>query len=763
MQTTVANSELRHGKALSSIETAKATEAWFTPGRFAVFLATLVFATFPTVLLGTKTLIFRDFSLFSYPVAHFHRECFWRGELPLWNPLNHCGVPFLAQWNTITLYPGSLIYLLFPLTWSLPFFCLTHLFWGGLGMYLLALAWSNNRFAAAAAGVIFSFSGLMLNFLIWPSHVATFAWTPWVLWLMPEGWRQGGSRLCWGVLAGSLQMLAGGPETILLTWIFLCILALGDLAHSRGTRVRLVLRFGAGILLVASVCAVQLLPFLELMSVSQRDRAYGSTSHGWEMPVWGWMNFLVPLFRTSPVSQGVYLQNGQYWTSSYYAGIGTVFLGAVALRHVRSWRLRVAAVCCLIGAVLAWGEGSVFYSALKLCFPGLGFVRYPVKFVIIVMALAPLLAAAGLDALRTQRTRPGLFEWCCLGAMLLMIGTTVALDWHCTPEDMRTPLLWNAITRSAFLLGIFALLYVRFDRSRFLRATAPFLLPGVIWLDLATHVPSQNPTARPEVYSNSAGLEVAGLKSRVFLTPADRTRLDHRWLASVEDNFRQHRAYSRPNVNLLDGVPEVDGFFSLVSRESHEITTLPYRNPELNLDHLLDFMGAAEIDHGLEATLRPTAAPILTIGQQPVFIDDASAAKAIKANTDLRPVVFLPETARDAVSGTAAPEAKVLNWQMGRESITAEVESPGPALLVAAQSFYPGWRALVDGTEARIWRANYCFQAVQVPGGRHTIRFVYRERTLLPGLVLSCLGLVAAGIVARTGKAGRCKQSANTV
>ena len=88
----------------------------------------MVFIPFRGVLLGAQTFAVRDFGLFSYPVAAYFRDSFWRGEWPLWNPLSCCGAPFLAQWNTLTLYPPSLIYLLLPLTWSLPFFCLAHLF-----------------------------------------------------------------------------------------------------------------------------------------------------------------------------------------------------------------------------------------------------------------------------------------------------------------------------------------------------------------------------------------------------------------------------------------------------------------------------------------------------------------------------------------------------------------------------------------------------------------------------------------------------------
>jgi len=61
-----------------------------------------------------------------------------------------------------------------PLTWSLPAFCLFHVFLGGMGMYFLARRWTASQAGAALAGVVFSFNGLSLNFLMWPSHIATF-------------------------------------------------------------------------------------------------------------------------------------------------------------------------------------------------------------------------------------------------------------------------------------------------------------------------------------------------------------------------------------------------------------------------------------------------------------------------------------------------------------------------------------------------------------------------------------------------------------
>src|SRR4026207_1980011 len=106
---------------------------WLSPGRFALLLGLLIFAAFPQVLIGTHAFAYRDYALFSYPLAHYFRESFWHGEVPLWNPYNEFGIPFLAQWGTMVLYPPSLIYLVLPLPWSLSFFCLLHLAFGGLG------------------------------------------------------------------------------------------------------------------------------------------------------------------------------------------------------------------------------------------------------------------------------------------------------------------------------------------------------------------------------------------------------------------------------------------------------------------------------------------------------------------------------------------------------------------------------------------------------------------------------------------------------
>jgi hypothetical protein len=372
---------------------------WFTPLRFGILLALLVFAAFPQVLLGLQTFVVRDYGFFAYPLAHFQQEYFRRGELPFWDPYNNCGVPFLAQWNTMPLYPPSLVYLLLPLTWSLSFFCLLHLWFAGFGMFFLARRWTGSDFASAFAGVAFAFNGLTLNLLMWPSHIATFSWMPWVVLTVESAWRGGGHKIILAALVGAMQMLAGGPETILLTWLLLLALWIQQFVRGEFPRGSMFWRFPLVVLLVMALAAAQLLPFLDLSAHSQRGVGYADTR--WSMPGWGWINFLVPMAHGRTWTEGVFLQYGQSWTSSYYLGIGALWLALLALWTVRERRVWLLGGAVVLALIFAFGENTFVYPALRKIIPQLSFVTYPIKYVTLVAFLVPLLAAFALARLES--------------------------------------------------------------------------------------------------------------------------------------------------------------------------------------------------------------------------------------------------------------------------------------------------------------------------------------------------------------------------
>ena len=126
--------------------------------------------------------------------------------------------------------------------------------------------------------------------------------------------------------------------------------------------------------------------------------------------------------------------------------------------------------------------------------------------------------------------------------------------------------------------------------------------------------------------------------------------------------------------------------------------------------------------------------PLVTAGQQPVFADDHTSFQAFyQTNLDFRRIVVLPLEARRSITATQQASARVLDAKFANQSISIQTEAPAPSLVVVSQTYYPAWRAYMDGQPTKIWRANYAFQALEVPAGRHQIRMVYEDKKFLVG------------------------------
>ncbi len=76
-------------------------------------------------------------------------------------------------------------------------------------------------------------------------------------------------------------------------------------------------------------------------------------------------------------------------------------------------------------------------------------------------------------------------------------------------------------------------------------------------------------------------------------------------------------------------------------------------------------------------------------------------------------------------------------------------------MVVLCQAYYHNWQARVDGAAVPLWRANYAFQALEVPAGRHRITLIYKDKALLAGGMISILSLLicAGGWILSKGKA----------
>jgi hypothetical protein len=83
--------------------------------------------------------------------------------------------------------------------------------------------------------------------------------------------------------------------------------------------------------------------------------------------------------------------------------------------------------------------------------------------------------------------------------------------------------------------------------------------------------------------------------------------------------------------------------------------------------------------------------------------------------------------------------------QQHPESIALTVTGTLPmAWLVIQQSYFPGWKAWIDGLETPVSMANHRWLAVPVPQGQHVVRLTYESNQWLLGVALGCVSLILA-------------------
>ena len=105
--------------------------------------------------------------------------------------------------------------------------------------------------------------------------------------------------------------------------------------------------------------------------------------------------------------------------------------------------------------------------------------------------------------------------------------------------------------------------------------------------------------------------------------------------------------------------------------------------------------------------------------------------------------VILEEQPLIDSTGTAMTggESQVDVVEYGPSRVIMEASLHDEGLVVLSEVYYPGGKALVDGVEREIYRANYAFRAVPVESGSHHVELVYDPTSFKMGLGLSACAL----------------------
>ncbi len=95
----------------------------------------------------------------------------------------------------------------------------------------------------------------------------------------------------------------------------------------------------------------------------------------------------------------------------------------------------------------------------------------------------------------------------------------------------------------------------------------------------------------------------------------------------------------------------------------------------------------------------------------------------------------------DRPEDPSADRATVTGYEADR--IRLETATGARGLLVLSETYYPAWKAYVDGEPVPIYAADHVLRAVPVPAGEHSVELRYESWSLRAGLAVSLAAYLA--------------------
>ncbi len=224
----------------------------------------------------------------------------------------------------------------------------------------------------------------------------------------------------------------------------------------------------------------------------------------------------------------------------------------------------------------------------------------------------------------------------------------------------------------------------------------------------------------------------------------------------------------RENKNYLKGSEEKPDLF-----KNHPvlIKTSCGRLPQ---DSASRFKLLFEDKNGYRIYENLEALPVAFFVQEAIVVKDRSKILAVLKSEAFDPLkkVLLEEAPSIALpspklEGTNDSKPEVSLRRPGPNKVTIDLKCKGPGYLVLADTWYPGWRARLNGEyDCKILRANYLFRAVPIEkSGHHQIEFDYFPDSLKFGLALALTFLgglilvIAGALLKRNSSSAKQKDS----
>jgi len=713
-------------------------------------------------------------------------------NIPLWNPYQFCGYPFVASFQSAIFYPLNAVFLILNTATALVISSLLHLYLAGCFGYGFAYSLTKSRLSSLSAGIIIMLNAYILS-RVYAGHITIYSTYPWLFlcfWsyhkaIVDRNWK-------YAFLTGlgiSMEILAGFPLTVYNTCFGLLIYGL--VYPSNDSVIRKTAR-SLGILFTAGITGglfswIQLYPSMVLTKYSGRA---GGVDYEFAMsnsyPPENFITFLAPSFFGNMVDSR-YWGRWYLWEFLTYFSIPVliIFLTSVCIKNraVRTW-LFVAIAC----VIMILGKYAFYYQWLYEYIPGVNMFRGPGRMAIVLVPAFAIMTALFLAHLQQKKDTAhkvlGIaFKWSVGLAVLIF-----AILMICNAEG-EDSIFWRTLVTNVLNLG---------DRH------------GSIdnWRSAAFYASSFKTSIESlwhafTLLSLSAGLFYWGRKSGVnrnwlivfiVLITIDLCWVGKRYLQAVQpieekfpaamvkvmntpEQIPQPRiATATDTIDVakgsLDDISHIGGYDAAMLKRYIEYINAHSGRP---LDSLLVISETAKPGKMLKMTglthVVSTPKKPAYPGSDLVYSDNQYKLYQIrnpyprafivhkyrniperelrfeiiksKGFDPLREVILEKEPNIKPVESPKSSKLEMvefIDYQAHEVKLKVQLASPG--ILVFTDAFYPNWKATVNGKIQTILAANHLFRAIALPAGKHEIAFSYQTQTFHASLKISLAAMI---------------------
>jgi hypothetical protein len=585
-----------------------------------------------------------------------------------------------------------------------------------------------------------------------------------------------------------MVFLSGAPEIFLMTLVALVLLTVIPGLTDRGPSLcRKLWALFVTCALFGLLSAVQILPFLELKSASIRE---GGLSY-WEATLWsfGFRDFL-QFFLNDAFGAfhnlDRYWEN-QAWLKSVYTGLIPFALSIFFFLSSDKRRL-LFAVLMLLSLVLALGGSTPLYHLLYRLPPFDG-LRYPVKFLFLFLFALSVTAGLGLDKIKAgglaRDRRTNLAMWIIFSAGLLF-----AVAWGCEGLfhgrvysflDARgyKPNTYNVLevnlrNAARFLLfsslACFSVaLYFRMRRPIVLYAVIPLLLLDLFLANTgdfrtgAWKTYAAPPSFAEDVVRRSAldrYIVDEAAAAELYAFPHNRAVLAPTYagvfgLYAASGSEVMKVAHQHAFLELIKKSPSIAAARNLLASAGirYVITLEKIRNRRFRLVRSISAESVKRKEKVRVYLYEYTQCPdrVFLVGKTRFAGSDNDAAKAVGRMDPRGEVVLQGAAARLPGTGKVSGQARIVEY--GPNRVEIEYSADRACFLYLGDTFYPGWRAYIDGSRTPVLRANLAFRALSVPKGAHRVLFEYFPLSFYYGLALTLAGIgLSIFLIGRGGR-----------